>query len=70
MESRPEYRLLVPDMTCGHCVKTITRAVQQADPQARVRASTEKRQVSIDSAVDIAILEAAIRAAGYTPAAG
>ncbi|MFQ6747711.1 heavy-metal-associated domain-containing protein [Bordetella pertussis] len=27
----------VPDMTCGHCVKSITQAVQQAVPQALVQ---------------------------------
>ena len=26
--------LTLPTMTCGHCVRVVTQAVQQADPQA------------------------------------
>ena len=46
----------VQDMTCGHCVSTITQAVQALDPKARVQA-------------DAAALGDAIREAGFTPVA-
>ena len=28
--------MTLPTMTCGHCVKTVTRTVQQIDPAATV----------------------------------
>ena len=28
--------LTIPTMTCGHCVKTVTRTVQKVDPAAQV----------------------------------
>ena len=28
----------VPDMTCGHCVATVTKAVKALDPVAEVKA--------------------------------
>ena len=60
----------VDDMTCGHCVATITRAVQAADPQARVAADLGSHRVSIEPGVtDAAQLARVIGEAGYTPVA-
>jgi copper chaperone len=60
-------RFEVNDMTCGHCVSTITRAVTAADPQAQVRIDLPARRVEIESARDAAALGDVIRDAGYTP---
>lgn len=57
----------VDDMTCGHCVRAITEAVQQADPSAKVLAEVSTHRVTIDSQSQAAALEAVIREAGYTP---
>lgn len=55
---------IVPDMTCGHCVKTITSAVQAAAPAARVATDLASHRVSIEGA-DAAQARAAIEEAGY-----
>lgn len=57
----------VEDMTCGHCVATITRAVQQVDRQATVEADLPNHIVRIEAATDGKTVEQAIREAGYTP---
>ncbi len=37
----------VPDMTCGHCVATITRAVKAVDPAAAVKADLAGKTVTV-----------------------
>jgi copper chaperone len=58
----------VQDMTCGHCASTITKAVQAADQDAKVRIDLAAHRVDIDAgAADAQTLRAAISEAGYTP---
>lgn len=58
----------INDMTCGHCIRTITQAVKQVDPSAQVSVDLQARRVEIDSSVaDGAALQIAIQAAGYSP---
>ena len=58
----------VDDMTCGHCVSTLTRALQAADPQARVSFDLARHRVQIEPArADAQALRQAITDAGYTP---
>lgn len=58
----------VPDMTCGHCVSMITKAVKQADRDALVAIDLGSKRVQIQSAAaDEAEFSAAIEGAGYTP---
>lgn len=57
----------VPDMSCGHCVAAITRAVQAHDPAARVEADLERHQVRVSSSADADALQRLITEAGYTP---
>ncbi len=60
----------VKDMTCGHCVGTITKAVASVDAGARVTIDLPSHRVEIEpGAADARQLEAAISAAGYTPVA-
>jgi copper chaperone CopZ len=58
----------VQDMSCGHCVASITKAVQALDDQAQVSIDLPRHlvQVQADKA-DAAQIEAAIRDAGFTP---
>jgi copper chaperone len=61
-------RLTVPDMTCGHCVATITKAIQAADAAAQVKADVG--QASVDVVSDKLSGEAVlglVTEAGYTP---
>lgn len=58
----------VKDMTCGHCVSTITQAVKEADDRAQVRIDLGTHRVEIEpAAADAQALADAIREAGYTP---
>ena len=60
----------VGDMSCGHCVATITEAVRAVDPGARVEVDLADRSVRIEPAgADPRTLADAIREAGYTPVA-
>lgn len=60
----------VEDMTCGHCVRTITQAVQALDPKARVQIDLATHRVAIEAVqADAAALGDAIREAGFTPVA-
>lgn len=38
----------VKDMTCGHCVSTITKAVRAVDKEATVRIELQSHQVQIE----------------------
>ena len=55
----------VPDMTCGHCVASITKAVKALDPAAEVRADLASKTVTVDSAVPPATVARALDEAGY-----
>ena len=58
----------VKDMTCGHCVSTVTKAVNEVDRSARVQIDLAAHRVEIESgSVDAKALGEAIREAGYTP---
>ena len=60
----------VKDMTCGHCVSTITKAVRAVDPGAKVQIDLATHRVTIDpTEADEAHLSNAIKQAGYTPLA-
>lgn len=58
----------VSDMSCGHCVSTITRAVKSADKDATVQIDLAKHRVEIaPGSANAQALSDAIREAGYTP---
>ena len=58
----------VKDMTCGHCVGAITKAVEAADPGARVQIDLAAHRVHVHPvSSDRARLAEVISAAGYTP---
>ena len=60
----------VKDMTCGHCVGTITKAVRAEDQGAKVQIDLATHRVTIGpTEADAAELSDAIRRAGYTPVA-
>lgn len=62
-----KVEFIVSDMTCDHCVRTITQAVQACEPAARVEAAVASHHVSVDNVADAEAIEAAIREAGYSP---
>lgn len=60
----------VKDMTCGHCVSSITKAVRAVDQDAMVQIDLAAHRVTIDSTTaEAAELIDAIKRVGYTPVA-
>ena len=57
----------VNDMTCGHCVGTVRKALEEALPGAEIDINLDTHKVSFTG--DRAKGEEAIREAGYTPEA-
>ena len=64
--------LNVKDMTCGHCVGAVTRAVRTVDPQAEVQVDLDGKRVAVQGARSAGELIRALGEAGYpaVPAAG
>jgi copper chaperone len=62
----------VGNMTCGGCVRSITKAIQMADPKATVTADLEARRVAVETSLGAAEVHAVLAKAGYeaTPRAG
>ncbi|URM28372.1 cation transporter [Pseudomonas frederiksbergensis] len=55
----------VEGMSCGHCVKAITQALQAKDPAASVRIDLAAKEVGVESALTADQVIAAIREEGY-----
>lgn len=55
----------VAGMTCGHCVRAVTEAIQQVDPAATVQVDLKAGQARVESTATVTKLEDAIRGAGY-----
>lgn len=59
----------VSGMTCGHCEKAVTRAIQQLDPQAEVKIDRSRNLVEVQSQQPHEALARAIAEEGYAVAA-
>lgn len=59
----------VTGMTCGHCEKAVTRAIQDADPQAKVTIDRTQNKVDVESTQARETLAKAIAEEGYAVAA-
>jgi copper chaperone len=63
------YQFNVEDMTCGHCVSRVTKAVKALDSQAEVDISLRDKRVVVRSSAAQDEIAQAIQEAGYTPKA-
>lgn len=59
------YQLEVAEMSCGHCVSSVTKAVQAVDAAASVDVDLAQRRVSVQSSASLDKVAAAIADAGY-----
>lgn len=58
----------VDDMTCGHCVATITKAIKATDTEAKVTIDLAQHLVMVEpTEAHAQELNDAITEAGYTP---
>ncbi|MEX0162778.1 heavy-metal-associated domain-containing protein [Pseudomonas brassicacearum] len=55
----------VQGMSCGHCVKAITQAVQAKDPAADVQVDLGTKTVQVQSSLPADAVLAAIKEEGY-----
>jgi copper chaperone len=61
----PILEMHVDGMTCGHCVQSVTKALQARDPYARVQVDLAEGLVSAETVLDRASAVQVIEAAGY-----
>ena len=55
----------VPNMTCGGCAKSVTKALQSVDPRARIETDPSTREVRVETTADGTTLLAVLKEAGY-----
>lgn len=60
--------LSLPTMTCGHCVRTVTKTVQSVDAQAKLEVDLPAQRVRIESQRDREAFAKALAEEGYAPA--
>lgn len=59
------HHFYIPNMTCGGCAKSVTKALQSVDPQARIETDPPAREVRVDSALEESDFLTALSEAGY-----
>ncbi|MCC6302646.1 MAG: heavy-metal-associated domain-containing protein [Gammaproteobacteria bacterium] len=59
----------IDNMTCGGCARSVTRAIQSVDAEARVTADPPSRRVEVESSASPERLAAVLREAGFPPRA-
>lgn len=59
------YRFQVPDMSCGGCAKSVTKALRSVDGTARIETDPAVREVRVDRSTDERALLAVLEEAGY-----
>jgi copper chaperone len=57
----------IPQMSCGHCARAVTEAVQEIDANAKVDVDLVSKKVQVESTADPQKLAAALAEAGYAP---
>jgi copper chaperone len=67
IKERTMIDIKVPDMTCGHCVSTITKAVKALDTTAKIEISLDEHRVHVESTASEEALLHCIAQAGYSP---
>ena len=60
--------LTLLDLTCGHCVRTVTATVQKVDPAAQLTIDLPTHKVVIESQLPQQAFAAALAEEGYAPA--
>jgi len=57
----------VPDMTCGHCIATIRKAVSGIDQGATCNVDLEAKRVTVGSVLPPSDFVEALEEVGYSP---
>ncbi|MBE8592453.1 heavy-metal-associated domain-containing protein [Pseudomonas sp. MAFF 301449] len=56
----------VEGMTCGHCVRAVTQAVQSQDPAASVKVDLAAKEVGVESRLSAEEVISLITEEGYS----
>ena len=59
----------IAKLSCGHCVRAVTEAVQELDPAVRVSVDLPSKHVRIETQAEAARVVAALVEAGYPSSA-
>lgn len=62
-------KLRIENMTCGGCARSVTKAIQSVDPNAKVDANPSERAVKVDTTAAAAALIKVLGDAGFTATA-
>lgn len=64
------YELQVEGMSCGGCVRSVTKSVQSVDSNAKVEVDLPGKKVRVDTQASLEAVKSAISEAGYPVTAG
>jgi len=59
------FRFNIPTMTCGGCARSVTKALMDTDPDARIETDPPAREVRVGSAHGPEAFLAALAEAGF-----
>ena len=61
----PTITLTVQGMSCGHCVKAVTAAIQAKDPNAKVEVDLADGTVKAETVLPRHVISMAVEEEGY-----
>jgi copper chaperone len=59
------FEFQVPAVSCGHCVKAVTEAVQSVDDEAKVQVDLTQHRVTVETSQERQAIVDALAEAGY-----
>ncbi|MFA7669910.1 MAG: heavy-metal-associated domain-containing protein [Burkholderiaceae bacterium] len=59
----------IENMTCGGCVRGVTKAIQSLDPKAEINADPPTRKLQVNTSASREQIEAVLNEAGFPPKA-
>lgn len=65
MNDTQTHSLQVKGMSCGHCVKAVTKAIQARDPKAAVAVDLDQARLTVQTLLSREAVAAAIDEEGY-----
>ena len=57
----------IDNMACGGCARSVTKAIQSVDPQAKVDIDLASKAVTVTSSATKAAIAATLEDVGYPP---
>ncbi|KQY15005.1 heavy metal transport/detoxification protein [Rhizobium sp. Root73] len=57
--------LIIENMTCGGCAKSVTKAIQSVDPNAVIETNPAARTVRVETAASTVVVQKVLEDAGY-----